>query len=99
MVKVDIEGAELQMLEGASETLAQKKVAVWMLEANDACKKFCYERTDMYNLLKEHGYTLYTYDACTNALECIVDGKTYQNIFAVLNPSAVLKRLQTESLR
>jgi FkbM family methyltransferase len=66
--KMDIEGAEILALKGATRLLEQQRPPVWVLEINDAVKNFGHEKQDVVDLLKGYGYSLYAYNVDTNQL-------------------------------
>jgi hypothetical protein len=60
-VKIDVEGAELHVLQGMTELL--KSVPYVMIEVNEnsICSKFGYSYIEIYELMEEAGY-MYHYD-------------------------------------
>lgn len=63
-VKLDVEGAERLVLEGASATLARAGVSVFQIEWNDASENLLGEgREPVAQLLSHYGYTFYRPDA------------------------------------
>jgi len=94
IVKADVEGSELFMLKGAVETLKNKKVDVWILESNHRCKLYGYPRSEMFDLLRDYGYSLCLYDAKLNRIEEISQlEEFYHDIWAVLDVDVTQRRL------
>ena len=59
MMKIDVEGAELQVLKGGEETLKKFKPKLLIDINKDACKSGGYEAEDILNFLTQFGYTFY----------------------------------------
>jgi FkbM family methyltransferase len=71
LAKIDIEGAELLAFQGATTLLKQHRPAVWILEINDAVKRFGYDKQAVVDFLQSYGYELYRYQADCHQLEPI----------------------------
>lgn len=61
-VKVDVEGAELLVLRGATRALAERRIALMQLEWTGACSAFGHTREEAAELLDRAGYELLTPD-------------------------------------
>jgi hypothetical protein len=62
-VKIDVEGAEFLVLEGATELLASKDAPVILFEVNeDTAQKLGLETADVKKLLGANGYRLFRFD-------------------------------------
>ncbi|NEP54634.1 MAG: FkbM family methyltransferase, partial [Moorea sp. SIO3C2] len=84
LAKMDIEGAEILALKGATSMLEQQRPYVWILEILDDVNYFGYQKQDILNLLKNYGYSLYSYNADTNQLKSItLDQKQGNNVLAI----------------
>lgn len=60
LAKLDVEGAELKVLRGATGLLTGSCPPMWVLEINDETSGACgYHPRDLLSLLATHGYTFY----------------------------------------
>jgi len=82
-VKVDVEGFERLVLEGAAQSLAEQRIGLLQLEWNDLCEQALGEsRTPIVQLLQRFGYSVVR-DADTS-----VDGNDYgRDVFAAPRPT------------
>lgn len=86
LAKMDIEGAEILALKGATSLLDQQRPYVWILEINDTVNNFGHRKQDLVDLLHNYGYLLYRYDAHTNELhEITFNQKQGNNVLAIAN--------------
>lgn len=66
--KMDIEGAELLALQGATQLLERQRPNVWILELIDTVVQFGYCKQDLIDFLGNYGYGFYRYSADSNCL-------------------------------
>jgi FkbM family methyltransferase len=60
LVKLDVEGAELKVLRGATRLLSASSPPMWVMEINDETAGACgYHPRDLLALLAQHGYKFY----------------------------------------
>ncbi len=84
LAKMDIEGAELLALKGATSLLKQQRPYVWILEINDSVSNFGHRKQDVVDFLYSYGYSLYRYSADTNQLSPItLEQQQGNNILAI----------------
>lgn len=85
LAKMDIEGAEILALKGATSLLQQQRPHVWILELfNGVNHDYC--KQDIVNLLQDYGYGLYHYNADTNQLQSItLESVRTDNVLAIAN--------------
>jgi FkbM family methyltransferase len=98
LAKMDIEGAELLALKGATALLSQQQPPVWIIELNDLSQRFGHSQSDVAQFLQQYGYSLYLYDADTNQLTPIHPGQQPdKNVLAIATAALphVTDRLNT----
>ncbi len=74
LIKLDVEGFELQALQGLTNTLARSHPAL-LIEANHP------ER--WLSLIKSHGYEVYSFDPATDSLQSYGSGEVVINLFCL----------------
>ena len=63
VAKMDVEGCEVMVLEGAEEALASGRIAVWVFELNDlALRKHGASGDDLLRIFSKHGYAIHYWD-------------------------------------
>lgn len=62
MVKIDVEGAEDVVLEGARQSLAERRISLIQLEWGLDEESVIQDRSPLLDLLREHGYALFECD-------------------------------------
>lgn len=94
LAKMDIEGAEILALKGATSLLQQQRPHVWILELLNGVNHG-YRKQDIVKLLQDYGYSLYHYNADTNQLQSItLEYQRSNNVFAIANSALDFVRLR-----
>ena len=102
LAKMDIEGAELLALKGATLLLQQHRPMVWILEINSQIQNFDYTAEDLVDFLDSYDYGLYKYSADNNQVSPIsLDEQTGNNILAIARPflNLVHQRIKSSDVR
>lgn len=80
-IKVDVEGAELEVLKGAQDSLKNRRLALIQLEWNDcSLDNYGVPRSDTQEFLEQFGYALFRPDGKGNLVPC--DGSLGSDVFA-----------------
>ncbi len=86
LIKCDVEGAELLVIQGGKHTLKSCKPVILCELLRKWSKKFGYHPNDVINLLKKYGYKAYTIHQ-KNITECpYIDEETIETNFFFLHP-------------
>ena len=82
-LKCDVEGAEMLVLKGLTDTLSKGSISKLMLELNDSSLgKFGYSREDVLSLMQSYGYSAYVLDGDGQKVACaVVSDLTSENVF------------------
>ena len=96
LIKLDVEGWEKYVIEGAANLLKRKDAPVFMVEFTEA-NAFAsgYYLGEIYDFMKNHGYSWYSYNSELNSL--ILEKKKlhypYENLIAIKNYCECYKRI------
>jgi FkbM family methyltransferase len=94
LIKCDVEGAELSVLEGARDVVGEMPPPMWILEINDETSKaFGYTPADMLGVLSGFGYQFYAIRGKLVRVGAKTGYTHGDNVLAVF-PSAHESRLQ-----
>ncbi|MBD2292363.1 FkbM family methyltransferase [Anabaena sphaerica FACHB-251] len=86
LAKIDIEGAELLALKGATSLLKKQLPHVWIMEINNAVSNFDYNKEDLVNFLQDYGYGLFQYNADNNQIIPItLEQQQGNNVLVIAN--------------
>lgn len=96
-VKIDVEGYELDVLEGAVGLLSSKKIDVIQVEINQEVGAYERSKTDLVDFLTSWGYNFYTYNPSLKQMQHItrveIEQIDHRNYFALQDKGLVEKRI------
>jgi FkbM family methyltransferase len=93
-LKIDVEGAEHLVLQGAERLLSEKSIAVMQLEFNTPDQSSILEAQKLERGLSRFGYRLFNYDSASNCLVPYALGaRSHENALAIANTELVSARL------
>jgi FkbM family methyltransferase len=92
VIKIDVEGHEASVLQGAIETLARKDLDAVLMETNGAGEKFGASDAALVATMRQHGFTPCAYDAIRRRLSPAVLGDL--NTIFVRDTAAVQARCE-----
>ena len=99
-LKIDVEGAEPLVLDGADTLLRQKRIAVIQLEVGAHWKRYGRDLASMAETLRQYGYTPFVPDEQGNAVGSVGDWNAAirgQNLFVTRSVAEVANRLESRS--
>ncbi|MBC8430511.1 MAG: FkbM family methyltransferase [Desulfobacterales bacterium] len=100
MMKVDVEGWEARVLNGACEMLSKKDAPVLLVEfTEEAARSAGSSCKELYCLLEEFGYQMYTYHPKFRTIvpDPLRDSYPYVNLIATKDPHYIHNRLRKKS--
>lgn len=86
IVKCDVEGAELMVMQGAERTLEEHRPAILIELLRKWSRQFGYHPNDVLALLARHGYRAYTLDGSGLHPCHVIDEDTRETNFVFLHP-------------
>ncbi|GAB3195578.1 FkbM family methyltransferase [Pontibacter aydingkolensis] len=92
-VKIDVEGFEKDVLEGARNLLAHQRIDIIQLEINDSLKNSGTSVVELLEQLQNYNYILCNYNFTSNSVHPIEYSASRENYFAVNNINSVNRRL------
>ena len=94
MVKIDVEGYEKQVLEGAFSILKSKDLNVVQIELNNSNQYYGYRENEIIRFLKKFGFKPYRFSPLTKELLALTERNHYSiNTLFIKNLRKVKKRL------
>ncbi|MEB3168153.1 MAG: FkbM family methyltransferase, partial [Synechococcaceae cyanobacterium] len=68
LIKIDVEGYETLVLEGAQQTLAKPSLQALIIELNGSGRRYGFDESKILDLLSQHGFSTYSYDPLSRTL-------------------------------
>ena len=98
LIKIDVEGYESQVLEGAQQILQNQVLNAVIVELNGSGDRYGYDESKTIELMLDHGFLTYSYDPLIRTLTNL-DGKNLNsgNTVFIRNRPFVEERLKTAS--
>ncbi|MFT5285260.1 MAG: FkbM family methyltransferase [Planctomycetota bacterium] len=95
LIKIDVEGFETPVLEGAEEVLSQDSLHSVIMELNGSGDRYGYDETRIVEMMFDLGFRTYSYDPFARAL-INLDGKNHDkdNTLFIRDELTVLDRLK-----
>jgi FkbM family methyltransferase len=95
-IKIDVEGHEMAVLQGATELLGTGRVLAVLMETNSSAQRYGVSDEALFVFMKRHGYEPYSYDVVQRLLTAIGNhaNRNLNTIFVKDRP-AVEERLRT----
>lgn len=96
MIKIDVEGFETPVLEGASETLRDPQLRSVIMELNGSGSRYGFDESRLLELMLAHGFRTFTYDPLTRSLMSL-NGKNQErgNTIFVRDEDFIRRRLNS----
>ena len=96
LIKIDVEGYETPVLEGAEETLKKPSLHSVILELNGSGDRYGFDESRLRELMFDHGFRTYSYDPAARSLVESDGTNPYtDNTLFVRHIEAVLDRLKS----
>lgn len=97
LMKVDVEGAEFDVLLGAKQLLTQENAPIIVIEINnDVNDSFGYKATDMKNLLKSYGYQHFYSISSAQKLKPILTDEAFNQLADVTGVEEVSQSVKRQ---
>jgi FkbM family methyltransferase len=94
LLKIDVEGFEAPVIEGARKTLAKPSLHSVIMELNGSGARYGYNEDKILRTMQDFGFSTFDYDPFTRTL-IPLNGKNYAygNTLFVRNPEAIAEKL------
>ena len=98
LLKIDVEGFEYAVLQGARQHLHNPELLAILIELNGQGERYQHQDQEVHELLLKAGFQPYRYDPFKRVLERM-EGFEGQNTLYVRDVAAVRERVQTAKKR
>ncbi|HYE94770.1 MAG TPA: FkbM family methyltransferase [Rubricoccaceae bacterium] len=93
LIKVDVEGYEPEVVSGAADVLSREETLSVLMEINGSASRYGFAEGDLLDRMREHGFTLCSYDPFTRTLGASSTSRAGNALF-VKDREAVQARLR-----
>ena len=94
VIKIDVEGFELEVIKGGMNTLSSDRLQVVIIELNGSGRRYGYSDSDVDQVLRDLGFSPFTYDPFNRELLSL-DSYNCHNTIYLRNTSIVQKKLKS----
>ena len=81
LVKIDVEGFELEVLQGAGNILQDIRLKAIIIELNGSGERYGFKDDDVHQLLLEHGFAPHSYEPYSRQLEKLSQFGTHNTLY------------------
>lgn len=81
ILKIDVEGYETKVLQGALKILEKETLKVVIIELNGLANRYNFDENWIHQTLLDYGFSIFIYDPFTRRLTKQEEGKSYNTIY------------------
>jgi hypothetical protein len=95
LIKIDTEGFEMAVLQGAASTLKHSSLLAIIIELNGCCHRYGINEQDIHELIVTHGFTPVSYDPFERSCAIRSSFNAGGNTIYIRDETSTKQRLQT----
>ncbi len=96
LIKIDVEGYEMPVLEGASRTLQKKSLHSVIMELNGSGARYSYQESKIVEMMRDYGFAGYSYEPFGRSLRQMDGNKVDSgNTLFIRNVELAAERVKT----
>lgn len=93
LVKIDVEGFEMPVIQGMQQTLSNPKLQAIIIELNGSGTHYGFDEKSIHENLQSHGFSPYQYEPFTRSLKAVTHWGTHNTIY-IKDIALVSKRVK-----